>query len=206
MYETLPLETLVPNRKNPNVLSKPLRKKLRRNIESLCRYETVTVRPHPKLADRFEILNGHERILALESLDIQTARCDIWDVDDQDANLFLAVLNRLRGNDVPELRMDLLLQLLSTFPAGELAERIPESKSRLDLLENTETAIETREGRKDQVKPKQVVLVFHLEPEEKVMVDQALFFIREKFSLKNDVQALVTLGSVDKSIRFSWTR
>jgi len=59
MYENLPLDALVPNPENANHVSRMFPKKLLHNIEQTGKYETLTVRPHPNMKDKFEILNGH---------------------------------------------------------------------------------------------------------------------------------------------------
>ena len=108
MYRKLSLELLVPHPENANRMSRTYAKKLRHGIEQIGRYEIITVRPHPTQDGKFEVLNGHSRLEALRALGIGEARCDIWDVTDSPARLFLAILNKLRGSEVPELRMNLL--------------------------------------------------------------------------------------------------
>ena len=82
MYEEVPLDVFIPNYQNTNRMSRMFAKKLRYNIEQLGLYETITVRPHPSMNDRFEVLNGHARIDALRNIGLDSVRCDIWDVDD----------------------------------------------------------------------------------------------------------------------------
>ncbi|MBE3071108.1 MAG: ParB N-terminal domain-containing protein, partial [Planctomycetes bacterium] len=63
--------------------------------------------PHSALSTphcRYQILNGHHRAQALRELGHTHARCDVWEVDDAEARLLLATLNRLEGRDDPGLR------------------------------------------------------------------------------------------------------
>jgi len=143
MYKDIPLERLVPSTIRPNRMSRMFSKKLRSHIERVGRYETLTVRPHPTKKDYFEVLNGHARLDVLRELGIQTAKCDIWEIDDLEASLFLATLNRIQCSEAPELRMSLLLELLKTIPKEDIAKYVPETLKSLDQLEQLEMTLTT---------------------------------------------------------------
>ena len=162
MYEELPLDLLIPHPQNTNRISRMFAKKLHHNIEQLGLYETITVRPHPSKNDRFEVLNGHARINALRNIGLDSVRCDIWNVDDSRAQLFLAILNKLRGSDVPELRMDLLFKLLEKQPKEDLATHIPETASYLGKLEKLREEVEKGKEEKPQEEIAVVVMNFYL--------------------------------------------
>jgi len=68
MYKNLDLDLLVPHPHNVNKISRRFAKKLRHNIEQIGMYETLTVRPHPRLKGKFEVLNGHARLETLRKL------------------------------------------------------------------------------------------------------------------------------------------
>ena len=68
MYENLPLDALVAHPQNANRMSSMFAKKLKHNIGQLGKYETLTVRPHPDEKGKFQVLNGHARLTALEEL------------------------------------------------------------------------------------------------------------------------------------------
>ena len=114
MYEEISIDEIIPHPNNSNRISKAFSKKLKHNINETGFYETITVRQHPLEKGKYEILNGHARIDALRILGHSRVKCDIWDVNDNEASLFLAVLNKLRGSDVPELRMSLFFDLLKS--------------------------------------------------------------------------------------------
>lgn len=82
-----------------------------------------------------EVLNGHNRLRVLRSIGHESARCVIWHVDDAQARLYLATLNRLAGTDVPERRAALLESLLGTFDVDELAGLLPEERGQIEELE-----------------------------------------------------------------------
>lgn len=196
MYEELPLDVLIPNPQNTNRMSRMFAKKLRHNIEQLGLYETITVRPHPSLNDRFEVLNGHARINALRNIGLDSVRCDVWNVDDSRAQLFLAILNKLRGSDVPELRMDLLYKLLEKQPKEDLAAHIPETASYLGKLEKFREQVEKGEEEKPREEIAVVVMNFYLSPENHSIVLKVLNDITKRFNLADSSEALVMMAKI----------
>lgn len=145
--EHIPIHLLVPHPENSNFMDEETLKKLRRHIERTGRYEPLTVRPHPQEVDKFQIINGHNRLRVLRALNYEAAQCIIWNLDDDQTRLCLATLNRLSGSDVPERRATLLENLLGSFDIDELAVLLPDEtkqleelrrQSRLELDENIE--------------------------------------------------------------------
>ena len=193
MYEELPLEALEPCPDNANRISRMFKKKLRHNIEQLGMYETLTVRPHPNTEGKFEVLNGHARLEVLRELDVPSAKCDIWEVTDSEAQLFLAILNKLRGSDVAELRMGLLLDLLREHPKEDLAAHIPETVSYLTRLESLGEEPEEEEGEIPSEKPDVIITNFYLTTEQHQVVTRALGKVAQKFNLPDSSQALAKL-------------
>jgi len=196
MYEELPLEALEPNPHNANRISRMFAKKLRHNIEQLGMYETLTVRPHPSTKGKFEVLNGHARLQVLNELEIPSAKCDIWKVTDSEAQLFLAILNKLRGSDVAELRMGLLLNLLREHPKEELAAHIPETVSYLTRLESLGEEPEEEKGKIPSEKPDVIIINFYLTTEQHQVVARALDRVAQEFNLPDSSQALVKLAGL----------
>ncbi|MEP7027686.1 MAG: ParB/RepB/Spo0J family partition protein, partial [Candidatus Eisenbacteria bacterium] len=64
----MPIEHLVPHPLNANVLPDDLREKLAAHIRSTGRYPHLIVRPHPSEPGKFQILDGHHRLLVLKEL------------------------------------------------------------------------------------------------------------------------------------------
>ncbi len=128
------LENLVPHPENSNHMSAETLRKLRRHIERTGRYEPLTVRPHSHGQGKFEVLNGHNRLRVLRAIGHKFARCVVWEVDDEQARLYLATLNRLAGSEIPERRAVLLESLLATFDTEELSLLLPDDKGQLEEL------------------------------------------------------------------------
>ncbi|MEM6457880.1 MAG: ParB/RepB/Spo0J family partition protein [Planctomycetota bacterium] len=128
---SIPIDRLRPHPRNSNVMPPDRFKKLVTHLETTGRYPPIVVRP---LGDEYQVLDGHHRVQALQQLDRPTARCDVWDVDDDGALLLLATLNRLEGRDDPRKRAALLGELSGRFDAKSLPERLPEDAGRLKKL------------------------------------------------------------------------
>ena len=93
--------------------------------------------PNPQSAIRnpqYQLLNGHHRAQALRELGHTHARCDVWEVDDAEARLLLATLNRLEGRDDPALRARLVSNLAGDVPASDLAALLPEPPDAVERL------------------------------------------------------------------------
>ncbi len=83
---------------------------------------------------RYQILNGHHRAEVLRELGHTRARCDVWEVDDDEARLLLATLNRLEGRDDPRERARLVARLAKGRTAEELARLLPEPPDAVERL------------------------------------------------------------------------
>jgi ParB-like chromosome segregation protein Spo0J len=171
-------------------------KKLRHNVGLLGRYETLTVRPHPSIEGKFEVLNGHARLEVLSELNAPSAKCDIWEVTESEARLFLAILNKLRGTDVAELRMNLLFKLLQEHPREDLAAHVPETISYLAKLERLGEAPTGEETKATPVRRDVIIMDFYLEVEQHRVVTAALEDITERFSLSDSSHALAKLATL----------
>ncbi len=194
MYEELPIEVLVENPRRTSRISRIYAKKLTQNIGETRHYEALTVRPSPSGNGRFEILNGHARLEALRSLDISTAKCDIWEITDRETGLFLAVLNKLRGTEVPELRLQLLLGLLKDYSKIDLATLIPETQSHLTRLE--QIPAEAQRRRETKARPDVVLITFHMDHASHKTVNRALEQLMETHQLPDSSTALVRMAEL----------
>jgi ParB/RepB/Spo0J family partition protein len=119
---------------NPNVMSEEKFRKLVHNIERTGLYEPIIVRPHPKKKGRFQIINGHHRIKALEQLGYKTADCVVWDANDEQTEVLLATLNRLCGSDEPVKKIELLKTLKQRSSSAQLAKLLPNTAKQIDRL------------------------------------------------------------------------
>jgi hypothetical protein len=131
---TVPIDDLVPHPLNANVMSEDLRAKLRAHIKRTGRYPFLVVRPHPEEQGKYQVLDGHHRLVILRELGQREVRCDVWDVNDREAKLLLATLNRLEGQDLPIRRATLIHELLSDMNLSDLAGLLPETDKQLEEL------------------------------------------------------------------------
>ena len=130
----IPIDQLRAHPLNSNVMPEDLREKLKAHIRSSGRYPFVVVRPHPSDSEMFEILDGHHRVEVLRDLGHTDVRCDVWAVDDREAKLLLATLNRLQGQDSPIRRAQLLHELLGELSLDDLAGLLPETDKQIEEL------------------------------------------------------------------------
>ena len=129
--QRIPLTKLHAHPDNPNRMSKETFAKLVRNIEHTGRYEPIIVRQKD---ESWQIINGHHRVKALHQLGYKTADCLIWDVDDHEAGILLATLNRLGGSDTLEKKLALLKQLNERMQSRELAKLLPQTARQIERL------------------------------------------------------------------------
>ncbi len=131
---SIPIEKLVPHPDNPNRMSKKNFAKLVRNIERTGRYEPLVVRPCPGREGFFQIICGHYRCRALAELGYEAVDAIVWDIDDHDADVLLATINRLGGRDVLDKKLALLCRLNERTDAGDLAKLLPLSRPQIQRL------------------------------------------------------------------------
>ncbi len=200
------LDKLVAHPDNPNRMSKTNFAKLVRNIERTGRYEPLVVRPCPSSSLRtgphknchsrasrnpdddriscFQIINGHHRWQALRELGYKTADAIVWDIDDQNADILLATLNRLGGSDILEKKLALLKRLNQRMEVGKLAKLLPLRAGQIERLteltiSDCRTAIENRKSK--ILNP----LVFFLNGEQQKTIENALSLARVQHKLSS---------------------
>lgn len=130
---------------NSNVMDDHLLAKLTDHIARTGQYPPVIVRPLPADGDIpsgnehdscFQILDGHHRIKAIKQLKQTMVRCVVWEVDDAQALVLLATLNRLQGQDDPHKRAALIakLQMERGIELSRLSLLLPERAEQLEAL------------------------------------------------------------------------
>ncbi len=132
--QEIPVELLLEHPENSNFMSAETTQKLRRHIEQTGRYEPLIVRPHPSEEGKFQVINGHNRLRVIRTLRFEKANCVVWNLNDRQARLYLATLNRLSGKDVPERRAALLDNLFQSFDVNELTLLLPDDKRQIEQL------------------------------------------------------------------------
>ena len=176
----IPLDDLVPHPLNANVMPQDLREKLRAHLRRTGRYPHLIVRPHPEREGMYEILDGHHRLDILRELGHAEVRCDVWDVDDREAKLLLATLNRLEGADLPIRRAQLVHELLGEMPLDDLAGLLPETGRQLEELhsllefpaEEIADLLDAQAAEEEKVLPR--VMSFVVTPEQEELIEQAV--------------------------------
>ena len=140
----------------------------------------LVVRQHPSEPEKYEVLDGHHRVSVLRELGHAEARCDVWDVDDREAKLLLATLNRLEGQDLPLRRAQLLHELLAEWSAPDLGGLLPETEAEIldlhSLLEfpAEEIADQLMADAEEREKTLPVVIHFVVSHEQAELIDSAI--------------------------------
>ena len=176
----VPLGDLYPHPLNANVMTEDLREKLLAHIKRTGRYPFLVVRPHPQEAGKYQVLDGHHRVAILQELGHSEARCDVWDVDDREAKLLLATLNRLQGQDLPIRRAQLIHDLLGEMNIEDLGGLLPETEKQLEELhallefpaEEIAAQLEAEAEESEKVLPR--VMSFVVTPEQEELIYQAV--------------------------------
>ena len=176
----VPLDDLVAHPLNSNVMSPELQEKLRVNIQRTGRYPFLVERPHPDEPGKFQVLDGHHRVAILRGLGHREARVDVWQVDDREAKLLLATLNRLQGQDQPLRRAELIHELLGEMSVDDLAGLLPETDKQLEELhallefpaDEVAQFLEEQAAEAEKVLPR--VLTFVVTPEQEKVIEQAV--------------------------------
>jgi len=175
MTQSIPLGKLAAHPDNPNRMSDTNFRKLVRNIERSGLYEPLTVRPSPEGRGFFQIINGYHRWKALEQLGYEEANCAVWEIDDEQADIFLATLNRLRGSDEAGKRIMLLKRLNAIIEAGKLAKLLPMTAKQIGHLVNlTMPTCAAGEAKKTAGNFFANPMVFFLSDSQKKVVEEAL--------------------------------
>jgi ParB-like chromosome segregation protein Spo0J len=167
----IPLEKLLPHPENPNRMSKATFEKLKRLIAQSHNYEPLIVRNHPEIENHFEIINGYHRLTALKELGETFADCVIWDVNDDQARILLATLNRLGGKDELAAKIELIKNLSEKFSGKELSKLLPDTKGAIEKLKDITKPLPQLA---DNPKLFLNTLVFFLDDEQIKVVNSAL--------------------------------
>ncbi len=178
--KTISLGDLVAHPLNSNFMPDGLREKLKIHIKRTGRYPFLVVRPHPEQPGKYQVLDGHHRVAVLRELGHAEARCDVWEVDDREAKLLLATLNRLQGQDLPRKRALLLHELLGEMSTGDLAGLPPESEKQIKELhallefpaEEIAALLDEQAQEAEKVLPR--VMTFVVNPEQEELIERAV--------------------------------
>jgi hypothetical protein len=135
---------------------------------------------------RFQIINGYHRWQALKQLGYKRADVIVWDVDDDQADVLLATLNRLAGSDELSKKISLLKKLSKKMNARELSKLIPQTAGQIKRLVNLRIPKAPAWIPSDRFANP---LVFFVTDEQKKVIEEALSLIEHRASSLNKAQA-----------------
>lgn len=179
------LKLLDADPRNANVCDAETLDKLRANIQRTGFCPPLIVRPHPQKEGRFMILDGHHRKLVLERLKWKSVECQVWSVSEEDAQLALVTLNRLRGTDNLRKRAELIQSLSQSLNIEDLANLIPETPPEIEnLLSSLQfdfEALEVQLKAQQQAEQERLPVPFTcmLTPDNFALVEKALALMGE---------------------------
>lgn len=174
------LSRLWPHPDHANRMSRAAFGKLMRHIKRTGYYEPLVVRPHPHppmAGGGFQILHGHHRCEALRRLGYETAQAVVWRVDDEQADILLATLNRLAGRDCLDRKLTILRRLRARRSIRELAQLLPQTRGQLERLTGAKPLPGAGRGRRD---PFATPMVFFVSDEQHAAIESALAALAEQ--------------------------
>ena len=205
--ESVAIDKLIGHRANPNRMSGASFKKLVGHIERTGNYEPIVVRPHPDKSGCFEIINGHHRVEALKQLGRERCDCVVWQVDDTEALLLVATLNRLCGSDELDKKSELIKSLCKRFSTKELVGKLAESRKSIERLKELSRPVQMpslwqsakvrEDSQRGRLTAKALLnpLMFFLTDEQKRIVDTAL----SKATQPHKIRMGTALGQENKA-------
>ena len=117
---------------NPNEMEGSMRSRLRKSMERYGFLVPLVVR---SVGDgRYETIGGAQRLSVLREMGAATVPCVVVEAGDAEARLLSQALNHIAGIDDLGLRAELVRDLLSGMPEGEVLSVLPETAESLKAL------------------------------------------------------------------------
>ena len=139
-FQWIETSRLRPNPWNPNRMSEPNAAKLAAEIKKGGIILPIVVRPN---GGDYQIVDGEHRWMMADRLNMEKVPCVVVAMDEQEARMKTLQLNRLRGEDDPEMLARLLRDLNTGLGIDALSTRLPfdelEIEQSLELLELKES-------------------------------------------------------------------
>ncbi len=168
----IPLDELLPRPGHPYKLLGGVRKALLTHIADGGLYPPLIVRRHRRRAGKFEIIDGHQRAEILRELGCSDARCEVWSVTDQQAEIYAATLNHLRGRPNAKAGARQLRRLIRRIGESKVRELLALSpagiRQKLAVLHPPETLCSS--VRPAELRP----VFFHLPPADARLLEETL--------------------------------
>lgn len=130
------VKLLHPHPKSANKMDDERFEKLKQNIAIKNRMPALIVKKHPELEGEYVIIDGYYRHQVAIALKMETVPCEVWDMAADEEDLLLLTLNRLRGEDIPQKRAELIQSLLEHVAKEKLSLLIPESTAEIEMMMN----------------------------------------------------------------------
>jgi len=147
---------------HPYRLSPRVRRALAEQIAATGLYPPLIVRPHGSAPGRFEILDGRQRAEILAELGRTDARCEVWPVDDAQAEVLAATLNHLHSRAEAASLARQIRRLIDAFGPDRTGRMLALSpagiRQRLAALDPPRPAAPDQEGMDLRA------VTFHLNP------------------------------------------
>jgi hypothetical protein len=122
---TVSVNALVPNEWNPNKMSEREYEAEIQSIKAFGFVDPITVRPHPSIDGKFEIVDGEHRCRAAREAGLENVPVTVLDIDEPTAKRLTIILNETRGMaDRVDLGV-LLADLEQTIGFDELVVGLP---------------------------------------------------------------------------------
>lgn len=133
------IKNLIPRANNANSMTLNQMSQLKRNLrEQQGLTEAIIVCPHPTKKDRYEILDGHQRVKAYKSLGFDEILCDVWDVGTEEDKIVLELtLNDLHGTTDAVKRSKILADAAAKLSEDHFLGRIPGAMEKKEKAEDT---------------------------------------------------------------------
>jgi len=199
-FKWLKTNELKPNPWNPNRMNPEMIGKLSAEIKKSGMILPIVVRPTERRVEsgqecpppnqecprplEYQIIDGEHRWMIAKQLGIKSVPCIIVLLSESEARVKTIQLNRLRGEDDPELLARLLRDLEIELGAMELGARLPfdpvEIEQTLELLElKTEEGREKLDQEMKEMLSQRIFSVIVSEPE-KAIIESAIFRLQSQ--------------------------
>jgi len=167
------LARLAPRGGHANKLLPRVRAAIAEQIAATGLYPPLIVRPAGAGDGGLEILDGRQRASVLAELGFSEARCEVWPVSDEQAEVLAATLNHLRGRADATAQAEQIRRLIGRFGqdrAGRMLALSPAAiRQRLAALDPPKPPPADREGDMDLS-----AVTFHLSPAQLDLLESAL--------------------------------
>ena len=173
-------ERIKPNHWNPNRMNKELFAKLKEEIQRKGMLLPLVVKR--LRGNEFQVIDGEHRLKIARELGFKSIPCIVVEMDEDEAKLKTIQLNRLRGEDEPELLARLLKELNLEMELEELSLRLPfnkvEIEQSLKLIELENEEERKRLEREIEEMSRERIFSVVVSEEEKARIERAIYRVQ----------------------------